>query len=923
MNDRYKKTTILMIVIALLACSAKAAEREFRALSTSNGLSDLVVNRIFKDSTGYIWFGTGTALDRFDGTRLYNYWIPGDNSMLKRVNAIAEMSDGTIVIGNGNGLYAIDSSTESLVPFLQDKINFSVNALIQKDGILYAGTRRGLFIIDDKGQHIEHVMPHSDIMSDNNAIYDIAADSTGAVWMSAADGLLYYKNRTLKHYPTNLPGMVISKVLPLGDKIYTATKEHGIQALDPATGQFSGILDLDNMPVSALSSDGNDILYIGTDGSGVYAYSTSSNKTVEHLTHDSRLLQTGALRSNSVYSILVDDEGLIWVGYYQAGVDYTPMRRDIFDVYGYGSFDSEEKTIRAIAINGSEKLIGTREGLYYINESTRQAAYFCVPRIRANMVFAITGHKGKYYIGTFNGGMYVFDPASMILKDFDPDNEALTNGSVFSIVIDDTDNIWIGTSNGLFRYADGLQKAHYTYGNSRLPQGNVYEIYFDSSGRGWICTDNGLCIWDGTSLRDNGFPKGFPNKEKIRDIYETSDHYLYFVPDKGRIFRSNLHLTEFGYPDIFGQGDNPTASFIIEDRHGKLWIGLNSGLVCIDHEGTSHIFSDVDGLPGTIFTLCPPVIDDNDDIWFGNSRGLVHLDYDRLASGKYESGKTIVSDISINGKRTPIDNHRLLTSDEIHIDIHTGEMPITFRFADLSYVEPEHQLYEYMMEGIDRKWNLMTGNAEVTYYDLPPGRHRLLLRYAGDKNSERTLDLTVRKRINWMEILLATLLVIAVGTALYFYIQHKRHGSGAKTPNLSPAGESPEKTRSGQDKYRTSRLSDKECRALNRSLEELMETKKPYINPDLKIADIAAELSTSSHAMSFLFNQYLKKNYYDYINEYRVEEFKRMVKAGDTSRFTLTAMSERCGFSSRASFFRHFKKFCGITPSEYIKHAQK
>ena len=207
MNDRYKKTTILMIVIALLACSAKAAEREFRALSTSNGLSDLVVNRIFKDSTGYIWFGTGTALDRFDGTRLYNYWIPGDNSMLKRVNAIAEMSDGTIVIGNGNGLYAIDSSTESLVPFLQDKINFSVNALIQKDGILYAGTRRGLFIIDDKGQHIEHVMPHSDIMSDNNAIYDIAADSTGAVWMSAADGLLYYKNRNQRARHTSVgPG---------------------------------------------------------------------------------------------------------------------------------------------------------------------------------------------------------------------------------------------------------------------------------------------------------------------------------------------------------------------------------------------------------------------------------------------------------------------------------------------------------------------------------------------------------------------------------------------------------------------------------------------------------------------------------------------------------------------------------------------
>ncbi len=202
------------------------------------------------------------------------------------------------------------------------------------------------------------------------------------------------------------------------------------------------------------------------------------------------------------------------------------------------------------------------------------------------------------------------------------------------------------------------------------------------------------------------------------------------------------------------------------------------------------------------------------------------------------------------------------------------------------------------------------------------------LRYAGNNDSETVMDVTVRNSINWIEIMLATLLILSICVALYFYIQHRRHSNkstrghddSAQTDANQPvyAAENDH-----QEKYRTTRLSDKECRALHKKLEELMKTQKPYINADLKIDDLAVPLSTSAHTLSFLFNQYLKKNYYDYINEYRVAEFKQMVSAGDTSRYTLTAMSERCGFSSRASFFRHFKKFTGITPSEYIKAHQK
>ena len=94
--------------------------------------------------------------------------------------------------------------------------------------------------------------------------------------------------------------------------------------------------------------------------------------------------------------------------------------------------------------------------------------------------------------------------------------------------------------------------------------------------------------------------------------------------------------------------------------------------------------------------------------------------------------------------------------------------------------------------------------------------------------------------------------------------------------------------------------------------------KRVYTNPDLKIADLAAMLDTSAHTLSYLFNQHLNRNYYDYINDYRIAEFKRLIVEDEYAKYTLSALAELCGFSSRASFFRYFKKAMGITPNEYI-----
>ena len=91
-----------------------------------------------------------------------------------------------------------------------------------------------------------------------------------------------------------------------------------------------------------------------------------------------------------------------------------------------------------------------------------------------------------------------------------------------------------------------------------------------------------------------------------------------------------------------------------------------------------------------------------------------------------------------------------------------------------------------------------------------------------------------------------------------------------------------------------------------------------FLNPELKLSDIANKLNTSSFVLSYLFNQHMGTSFYDYINNLRVEYFKQRVKMGDTKKYTLDALATRCGYNSRTTFFRNFKKATGMTPSEYI-----
>ena len=112
-------------------------------------------------------------------------------------------------------------------------------------------------------------------------------------------------------------------------------------------------------------------------------------------------------------------------------------------------------------------------------------------------------------------------------------------------------------------------------------------------------------------------------------------------------------------------------------------------------------------------------------------------------------------------------------------------------------------------------------------------------------------------------------------------------------------------------------LSRQESDQLIKSLEELMTRNKPYLNSRLSMAGLAAMLKTNRRKLSYVINMIMQKNFYAYINEYRIKEAEVLLLKSESEAIKLEALGAKVGFRSKSSFNACFKKYTGQTPSEF------
>ena len=265
-------------------------------------------------------------------------------------------------------------------------------------------------------------------------------------------------------------------------------------------------------------------------------------------------------------------------------------------------------------------------------------------------------------------------------------------------------------------------------------------------------------------------------------------------------------------------------------------------------------------------------------------------------------------------------------NDEASITIRWNMVssPLFLKATLPNYAKTEGRFYEYKVDG-DKKWRLVSEGNEIILTKLLLGTHDLKIRLMGAENTERTFKILV---VPSVAAILEILFFVVSIVLLFLWRRYRKNTHTLLSERnqiedtLIEMEQKQEETMEAQEvsevEYQKVKVSEEESQIILKKMEDYMVHEHAYRNPDLKRSDIAEAIGTSVVKLSLVLNQQLNKSYYAYVNHFRLEEFKRLIDEGEYKRYTVTALSEQCGFK-RTSFFSTFRKVEGMTPAEYLK----
>ena len=153
-----------------------------------------------------------------------------------------------------------------------------------------------------------------------------------------------------------------------------------------------------------------------------------------------------------------------------------------------------------------------------------------------------------------------------------------------------------------------------------------------------------------------------------------------------------------------------------------------------------------------------------------------------------------------------------------------------------------------------------------------------------------------------------------VGVALIYYVSITGYAQAQPNTGLVFKEEEHKVENTQKEKFNESELETWKVKIL-----KLMQEEKLYLQPELNLSDIANRLKTNISVLSGVVNNAFGKNFNDFVNEYRVKEFQERIQLPENKNITLLGIAFDCGFNSKATFNRSFKKFTGKAPKEFLE----
>ena len=815
---------MLLLAMKLLPCAAIGAYGavDFTRLTNRNGLSNSQVNAIFKDQQGYVWFGTQSGLDRFDGFRMKAFLYDDGNPNSIPNNSVDEIQqaiDGSLWIHTsvgyciyqydkerfdrkpedwlknigvdgppykllidskknmwmsvyGHGVYFVDvkNLTAFLFPFSKKKSSsslpdYQVSCIREDNGQAVVTFDNGIICkLDGYGQQVvwmDRFICDNKLSTDRSVFTFV--DSKNNYWVNTNLGIYVYHQALKKWF--------------VGAKSYLATF-----GMDVPAYQGTKVMIRD------MAKDKQGHMWIATDHNGLI-YLDYARKICRQFVYNPT--DKGSISDNSLPELYVDDSDALWVGTYKNGVNYYSASSTKFYTIPLGDVCTITQDL-----NGNLWCGTNDEGIVVYNPATGLSSHFhgAQTGLRSEVVVSSTTMKdGTLYFGTYNGGLTRLSHG--VWKSYHVGTSGLANNSVWCLAEAPDHRLLIGTLGGGFQIFDPNTEKFETYttSNSRLASNFINSLFVQNANRLLLGHSQNMSLFDfhDRKITDLGkMPNGKAFLSPSINYSMIDSRGLLWIATPSGIAMYDLKSNQVENINNLNGTPGAVGCSIIEDKQHNMWLVSEFVVTRVkvgkDQDGTWDLkitnYNSLDGLQERQFNYRSACLMRNGDIAVGGQDG-VNIISPRSAKNQKNRVRALFSGVVLF-------DHALTAGEEYEgrvileesldashrLDLSYKDNAFTIQLASSEVTVPSRNRFLYRMKGVTDKWLLTPADRpEVTFTNLSSGSYILQVKVVNG-------DGTVNDEISELEInvappfylsIWAFLVYIALIAAIFYRYRHR------------------------------------------------------------------------------------------------------------------------------------------------------